>query len=283
MMAEGAGRRQKLDKIRRFLLIIFLYLAFGIGALVVSLLMILPVVVLSGSQQHRVRRVRWINRLAFNIFIRSGMTLGAFNVSFINAERLNQPGQLIIANHPSLLDVVFLLGCIPNANCVVKRKILKNPFLAIPVYFANYIINDDAEGLLQDCVDSLEQGDPVIIFPEGTRTAKGQNHTFKRGAAIIMLTSNCPVRPVYISCEYSTLGKNDLWYVIPEQKITYCFTVLAELDVTSLIQTDKIKLPLKSRWLTKWLAEYYAKMDLDGPQRPSEKLRFPGTPENSAG
>ena len=56
--------------------------------------------------------------------------------------------------------------------------------------------------------------------------------------------SNCPVRPVYISCESSTLGKNDPWYVIPEQKITYCFTVLPELDVSSLRQTDQIKLRL---------------------------------------
>ena len=282
-MDERAGRRQKLDQIRRFLLTVFLYLAFGIGAVAVSLLLILPVVVISGNQQHRVKRVRWINRLAFNIFTHFGVTLGVFNVSFIDAERLNQPGQLIIANHPSLLDVVFLLGYIPNANCVVKRKLLKNPFLAIPVYFANYIINDDAERLLQNCVDSLEQGDPVIIFPEGTRTAKGQSHTFKRGAAHIMLMSNCPVRPVYISCGYSTLGKKDPWYVIPEQKITYCFTVLAELDVTAIRQTDQTQLPLKSRWLTKWLAEYYAKMDLGGPHRPSEKLLFPGTPESSAG
>ena len=156
-MDEGAGRRRKLDQIRRFLLTVFLYLAFGIGALVVSLLMILPVVVISGNQRHRVRRVRWINRLAFNIFTRAGVTLGVFNVSFIGAGRLNQPGQLIIANHPSLLDVVFLLGRIPNANCVVKRKLLKNPFLAIPVYFADYILNDDSEGLLQTALTVLDE------------------------------------------------------------------------------------------------------------------------------
>ena len=283
-MADWGKRKQQLNRIRRFFLTAFLYLVFGIGALAVSLLMILPVVVISKDQERRARRVRRINRLAFNIFTRSGMALGVFEVSFIDAGRLDQPGQLIIANHPSLLDVVFLLGRIPNANCAVKNKLLKNPFLAIQVYFANYIRNDDGETLLQNCLVRLEQGESVIIFPEGTRTVRNQGYKFMHGAAYLMLMSNCPVRPVYISCDPSALGKKDPWYLIPEQKITYCLTVMDELDIASIRQTDHVKMPLKSRRLTKWLVDWYESMALEGPHGPSGKISLsPGAGQKSVG
>jgi 1-acyl-sn-glycerol-3-phosphate acyltransferase len=133
-------------------LIAVLYLAFGVGAIVISLLVILPTVVFSKNREFRLKRVRNINRFAFRSFTNSGKALGLFDVSFVDASRLDRPGQLIIANHPSLLDVVFLIGCIPNVNCVVKKNLLMNPFLAIPVYFAEYILNDEGETLLKRCI-----------------------------------------------------------------------------------------------------------------------------------
>ncbi len=275
MVDDVTRRGHLLDRSRRFFLTVFLYFVFGAGALVISCLVILPVVVVSRDRECRVRRVRWVNRLAFNTFIGSGVTLGVFDVSFVDDWRLNKPGQLIIANHPSLLDVVFLLGRIPNANCVVKKKLLKNPFLAIHVYFADYIFNDDGEALLQNCIVSLEKGDTVIIFPEGTRTVRNQTLNFKRGAAYLMLMSNCPVRPVYISCKPFALSKKDPWYVVPERKITYCLTVMAELDMAAIRQTEKIRLPFKSRRLTKWLVDWYETMDLRGPCRSFEKITIP--------
>ncbi len=275
MINDATRYGQKLDRIRRFFLTIFLYFVFGIGALVVLVLLIFPAVLILRNKPRRVRSVRRINRHAFNAFTGFGVMLGVFDISFSDAWRLQQPGQLIIANHPSLLDVVFLLGRIPNANCVVKNKLLKNPFLAVQVYFADYIRNDDGETLLQNCLVSLERGDPVIIFPEGTRTIKNQGYTFKRGAAHLMLMSNCPVRPVYISCEPATLGREDSWYVIPERKITYHFTVMAELDMAPIRQANKSGVPLKSRWLTGYLVDWYEAMDIDGPYKSPKKVSLP--------
>ncbi len=281
-MDDESGLLRKLDRIRRFLLTVVLYLIFAIGSLAVSLLLVFPAAVISRDQARRVKRVRQINRLAFKIFTRLGIVLGVFNVSFIDAWRLDLPGQLIIANHPSLLDVVFLLGRIPNANCVVKKKLLKNPFLAIQVYFADYIPNDDKKELLQNCVVSLERGESLIIFPEGTRTVKGQHYKFKRGAAHLMLMSNCPVRLVYISCHPSVLDKKTPWYMIPERKITYRFTVMAELDIMPIKQASHLGIPLKSRRLTMWLMRWYEAMDLGNVHRSFEKITLPSIPDKSS-
>lgn len=270
-MLNLVNYRRKLSYLVRFFLTVFAYLVFGIGALVVSLFMILPVVAVSLRQRVRITRIRRINRLAFYIFIRFASTLGVFDVSFVGISRLQQSGQLIISNHPSLLDVVFLLGHIPNANCVVKKNLLKNPFLVIPVYFASYVLNDGEDALLPNCLASIKRGDSLIIFPEGTRTVKNQCYKFKRGAAHLMLMSNCPVQLVYISCTPHAMNKKTPWYAIPEKKITYRFTVMDELDLTPIRQADHYRLPLRSRQLTRSLVRRYEAMDLadmgSGPGR----------------
>ena len=93
----------------------------------------------------------------------------------------------MLANHPSLIDVVVLISIIPNADCVVKAHLFKNPFLRGVVKNTGYISNADPEGLLVDCKKSLAAGNNLIIFPEGTRTKVGQAVKFQRGAANIAL------------------------------------------------------------------------------------------------
>ena len=40
-------------------------------------------------------------------------------------DRLRYAGPLIVAaNHPSLLDVVLIVSCLPNAVCVIKAALL---------------------------------------------------------------------------------------------------------------------------------------------------------------
>ena len=245
----------------RLFLTWFLYVVFGTGAVLVSFLLILPVVAFSRDKKKRIKRVRWLNRQAFRSFTRAGMLIGIFDVTFEDDERLDVPGQLVIANHPSLLDVVFLLGRIPNANCVVKKGLLKNPFLAMQVYFANYILNDAGETLLENCVNCLERGETVIIFPEGTRTRKEKGYVFKRGAAYLMLMANCTIRPIHISCLPPAFGKTDPWYFVPESKVCYRMSVLPDLDLDVIRQNSAMGMPLKCRRLTKWLTVFYQRLD----------------------
>ncbi len=247
------------DRVRRLIATALLYVGFGLGAVAVALLVVLPVAALAPRRQ-RARRVRAINRLAFAAFTRCGVAVGIFAVSFIDAQRLKYPGQLIIANHPSLLDVVFLLGSIPHANCVIKKALLKNPFLALQVYFADYIPNSSGEEFIDACVASIERGESLIIFPQGTRNAS-PGDGFRRGAAYVMLRANCRVRPVHIACAPPAFGRQDPWYAIPARKITYRFTALDEFDLTACRSCANLAPPLKARRLTKWLSGWYTTMD----------------------
>jgi hypothetical protein len=90
----------------------------------------------------------------------------------------------VLANHPTLIDVVFLISLLPNADCVVKR-VACNPFMRGPVRAAGYISNDDGAGLVDDCIAAVRAGGSLVIFPEGTRSVPGQPPRLQRGAANI--------------------------------------------------------------------------------------------------
>ena len=74
-------------------------------------------------------------------------------------------GLLILANHPSLIDVVFLISFVRHADCIVKAALAHNPFMRGPIRAAGFITNGDGAGLLEDCVKSLRGGNNLIVFP----------------------------------------------------------------------------------------------------------------------
>ena len=79
------------------------------------------------ASQHQRRARHTISRL-FWLFIRWMQRLGILTFSVDGADKLGRPGQMIVANHPSLIDVVFLIGLMRQTNCVVKQSLFQNPF-----------------------------------------------------------------------------------------------------------------------------------------------------------
>ena len=108
---------------------------------------------------------------------------------------------MILANHPSLLDVVFLVGHVKNANCIVKHGLATNPFTRGPVANAGYITNDESFDMFDRAADALRNGETLIVFPEGTRTPPDAMPQFHRGACAIALRGAQVVTPVVIRIE----------------------------------------------------------------------------------
>jgi 1-acyl-sn-glycerol-3-phosphate acyltransferase len=111
----------------------------------------------------------------------------------------------VIANHPSLIDVVVLIAFIRDANCVVKQSLWDNPCMRGPIRAAGYISNSGSMDMLEEAAGALEQGQTLIVFPEGTRTTPGQAPEFHRGAAAIAVRGASVVTPVVISVTPTTL------------------------------------------------------------------------------
>jgi len=110
--------------------------------------------------------------------------LGVLDYRLHDCERLQRPGLLVLANHPTLIDVVFLLALIPHADCVVKGRLARNPFTRGPIRAAGYITNEEPQGVLEAAGASLARGNALILFPEGTRSVPGRAQRARARAEI---------------------------------------------------------------------------------------------------
>lgn len=227
---------------------------FGIGGPIIALAITLTQPLPISPIRRRVWTRRCING-AFWCYIRIMRGLGLLSFETRHIERLATPGQLVLANHPSLLDVVFVASLIPEANCVVKGALFRNPFTRGPVTAAGYIANDDPN-LLSECRSALERGETLIVFPEGTRSQPGEPLQFLRGAANIALASSDQVRPVKVTCEPATLLKNQRWYQVPDRRPHFLIDAQPAIDIALFQNTSEYQ-SKNARRLCRFLEDYY--------------------------
>src|SRR5262245_42655333 len=94
------------------------FVLFGMGAVGVGVVLLPLVRIIPASRERKRERARTVMRLALRLFVGVMHRLGVLTYEFRGRERLGRGGQLILANHPSLIDVVFLLAFVPGAGCV---------------------------------------------------------------------------------------------------------------------------------------------------------------------
>ncbi|PTS85163.1 1-acyl-sn-glycerol-3-phosphate acyltransferase [Pseudomonas sp. HMWF032] len=191
---------------------------FGIGGVLLRVLIFPLLALLPGDSLARRTRARAVVSKTFYLFVRFMYRSGVLTYEVEGIERLGQPGQMVIANHPSLIDVVVLIAFIRDANCVVKQSLWNNPSMRGPLRAAHYISNSGSMDMLDEAASALQSGQTLVIFPEGTRTTPGQHPEFHRGAAAIALRGARIVTPVVISVTPTTLTKAEPWYSIPSRR-----------------------------------------------------------------
>lgn len=217
-----------IDRLRRLIGTAVSFMVYGIGGIVLSVIVFPLIAVFSKDKETRIRRVRFVLSRSYRSFIWLMHTLGVarFEVDPQCREKLSRSGGLIVvANHPTLIDVIQILAEIEYGNCIVKRAIWNNVCLGGVVRAANYIPNNDSEKLLLECADVLRRGETLLIFPEATRTVVGQPIRLHRGAAHVALVSGVPVQLVHLSCDPPTLSKAQHWYQIPRRQPYFKMTV----------------------------------------------------------
>jgi len=241
-----------IDRVWRVFATGLAFLVFGVGALDLGLLLGGYLLLARLSLAKRVEVVRGSIRFFCRLYLRTLKFLGLMSYDYQGFEHLDCRGKLIVANHPTLLDAVFLMALIPNATFVAKAAMTRHALTGGIARLAGYIANDE-EGidLSEHAVQSLQRGEALVIFPEGTRTSGGVPK-FKRGAANIAIASRCPMVPVKITCEPITLQKNQKWYDIPPRKPRFGLCVLPEIVIESVIDTSRPS-GIQARQLTQYL------------------------------
>jgi len=219
-------------------------------------LVIFPIVRLfPGTRvEKEIRSQRWVHRIVRTLFGFLELTR-VMKVRCHDAERLRRPGVLVVANHPTLIDALCLISLMPQAYCVAKASHYQNFFLSGPIKGAGFIPNFDGPRLVAHCVEHLQAGRSVIVFPEGTRSPVGGLGPFGRGAAYVALKSGCDPVPVTIKCEPATLSRGKDWWDVPERRFVVTLAVDEPLVVKDVLQ-QPLALPRAARVVTAALRDH---------------------------
>lgn len=198
---------------------------------------------------------RRIVAASWRFLVRYMVWSGLISLRMQGMERLGRPGQLILANHPSLLDVLFFIGHVPGLNCVVKADLLRNPSMSAAIRACGFVPNDDSGSILAEADAVLRDGQALLIFPEGTRTGWDGVIRLNRGAVSIGLRSATVITPVVVRMTPPGLKKGQPWYKIACSR--YRCELLVGEDIDPRDWLAEKPLPIASRRLAEHLQAYF--------------------------
>ena len=126
------------------------------------------------------------------------------NLSFRVEGRENIPDgtALILAKHQSAWETIAMQTIFPPQTWVLKRNLLLIPIFGWGLAMTRPVAIDRTAGkkalkqVINQGIDRLQRGLWVVIFPEGTRTAPGQQKRYAIGGAMLAQKSGYPVVPV---------------------------------------------------------------------------------------
>lgn len=155
----------------------------------------------------------------------------------ITPELLAHPGGVVvIANHPSLLDIVFIMGALPRITYVAKESWLTSPLMGRMLRTAGHIgaprgkTPADGAIALERMMDALRAGRALLVFPEGTRSPKHGLWSFHRGAFEAALRTGAPILPCLLDVDPPMLRKHQAWYDVADRIIDYRMRVLPVIE-----------------------------------------------------
>ena len=111
---------------------------------------------------------------------------------------------IVASNHVSNIDPPLIGGIFPRRlRYLAKESLFRNPVLgfliaslgAIPVTRED---RQRAGVVLKLLLDQLQQGESILLFPEGSRSKDGKLQPLEGGAAFRSVKSGVPILPVYI-------------------------------------------------------------------------------------
>ncbi len=160
--------------------------------------------------------VRWAVRGGMGLFLNSYI-----RVQVEGLDKLPEKGAFILAaNHSSHLDSAAV---ITSVNSFLRQSGRRCYIAGAKDYFFNTRLKsiffgdicdtipfdraaDGVEGL-RLCGVTLAAGNPMLIFPEGTRSVTGEIQPFKIGVALLAVQAGVPIVPTYIHNTFDLFPK----------------------------------------------------------------------------
>jgi len=116
-------------------------------------------------------------------------------------ENLPKTTAIILSNHQSMWETIFMQVLLPEQTWVLKKELFYIPIfgwglaLLEPIAINRKDFNSVKE-LIRQGKERLERNRWVIIFPEGTRVAPNIKHRYSRSGAALAEATGFPIVPI---------------------------------------------------------------------------------------
>ncbi len=120
---------------------------------------------------------------------------------------------IIISNHQSHYDALSLVTALGiQFRWIIKNELRRMPLFGYALFASRNIFidrsnSDKARESIRRGIDRLPAGVSVMFFAEGTRSADGRLHEFKKGGFNIAQERNMPILPVAVIGSRKVLPK----------------------------------------------------------------------------
>src|SRR5438552_5689117 len=138
----------------------------------------------------------------------------AWRVQVAGREKI-RPGvpYVMVANHQSFLDILVLFRLFVHYKWVSKIEMFRIPCIGWNMALNGYIKlrRGDAQSvaeMMRACERTLAGGNPIMMFPEGTRSADGRLKAFKAVAFVLAQRARVPLLPIVVEGTARALPKH---------------------------------------------------------------------------
>ncbi len=157
-------------------------------------------------------------------------------------ENIPQDGKYcIVANHQGSFDIPLIMSVFTSSVGFIAKKELK----MLPVFgwwmqvigciFLDRSNRRHAVEVIDRGAVKIAAGNPMVIFPEGTRSRGGALKEFKKGSLKLALKSRSKIVPVSINGSYKLLEANG--YLITPAKVE--ITIHPEVDLSNVDDKER--------------------------------------------
>jgi 1-acyl-sn-glycerol-3-phosphate acyltransferase len=140
-------------------------------------------------------------RIVHFIVARGSVVL--YRARVVGRERLPVGGYVLAPSHRSMMDIPFLAAVTPRrVRFMGKIQVFKIPVIGTLFrWLGGFPVNRDGTDrkAVRDSIEILHGGEPLVVYPEGTRQNGPTIQPLQPGAAYLAIRAGVPIVPVGIA------------------------------------------------------------------------------------
>ncbi len=188
-------------------ILFFIYVGLS---LTIAAFFLLPVSVLflAGNRRKADRYISFITKSYYRLLF----FIIRVEVKVIGIENLPSSNKLcFISNHQGFFDIAVIVGYIPKmAGFIAKKELIKIPVLNLWIWAIGCVLIDrksprGSYRAIKKGIRQIQNGHPMVIFPEGTRSNNSTMNRFKPGSFKLATESNSIIVPLTIDGTYKII------------------------------------------------------------------------------